>query len=224
MFSRLDYDNSTLITLTQTYPQQRNLAKITIDRARIRRYGLSLRNRNRPSLDIDEPLSTSQRPIFEIAFDSYTFVSLSQALKKAGAHNGLYGLDTIKKLFKLQIGDVPYTVYNIQHWKTHREDFELPESYSLSLVNDVTGNVLQLVTTRWNEHRLISRFSHSFDGGKILTTDLKLDRDYAHQVGSVYFFHSLGYRNGQGLKQFRVSKSFDIPFRFVIIFHFFLEC
>lgn len=64
--------------------------------------------------------------------------------------------------------------------------------------------MIQIATQKWNEHRLISTIGHSFDGGKTLTTDLKLDRNYAHQVGSMYFFHSLGYRNIQGAKQLRV--------------------
>jgi hypothetical protein len=74
----------------------------------------------------------------------------------------------------------------------------------------VNGNFVQVTTNKWNEERLISKISHSFDGGKTLTTDLKLDRNYAHQVGSIYFFHSLGYRNIQGAKQLRVRKKENI--------------
>jgi len=206
IFFRLEWDNSTVVTLKQTSPQSRNIAKITIDRAQIRPYLPSLRNQNRPSHDIDEPLSKSQKPLVEIAFDSHILVSLSQALDKLGSHNGLYGLDTIKKAFKLQVADTSFTVYNIQHWKTHQENSELPESYSVRLVNNANGNIIQLATYKWNEDRLISKLSHSFDGGKTLTTDLKVDRNYGHKVGSVYFFHSLGYRNIQGVKQFQVRK------------------
>jgi hypothetical protein len=201
---RLEWDNSTVISLKQTSPQQRNLVTITIDRARIRPYLPSLRNQNRPSEDIDEPSSTSRKPLVEIAFDSHVFLSLSQALDKLGSHNGLYGLDTIKKSFKLQVGDAPLTIYNTQHWKTHREHSQLPESYAIRVVNNANGNFVQLTTNKWNEDRLISKISHSFDGGKSSTTDLKLDRNYAHPVGSVFFFHSLGYRNIQGAKQLRV--------------------
>jgi hypothetical protein len=201
---RLKWDNLTVITLKQTSPQQRNLATITIDRAQIRPYLPSLRNQNRPSHDIDEPLSKSKKPLVEIAFDSHIFLSLSQALDKLGSHNGLYGLDTIKKSYKLQIGDAQLIVYNNQHWKTHRENSELPESYSVRIVNNANGNQVQLSTFKWNENRLVSKLSHSFDGGKTSITDLKIDRDYAHQVGSVYFFDSIGYRNIQGVKELRV--------------------
>jgi hypothetical protein len=196
--------------LKQTSPQQRNLITISIDRARIRPYLPSLRNQDRPSHDIDEASTKSQKPLVEIAFDSHIFLSLSQALDKLGSHNGLYGLDTIKKAFKIQIGDAPLTVYNTQHWKTHREESELPESYSVRIVNNANGNIVQLTTNKWNENRLVSKISHSFDGGKTLTTDLKIDRDYAHQVGSVYFFDSLGYRNIQGVKQLQVRKFLPI--------------
>ncbi|CAF2836650.1 unnamed protein product, partial [Rotaria sp. Silwood2] len=180
----LDYNNSTVVTLTQTYPQQRNFATITIDRARIHRYLSSLQ-------------------LFEIAFDSYVLLLLSQAVGKIGSHNGRYDLDTIKKVFQLHIGDAPLRVYNTQHWKTHLENVELPESYSLRIINNVNGNMIQLATNRWNENRLVSTISHSFDDGKTVTTDFKLDRAYAHQVGSVYFFYSLGYRIVQGVKQLR---------------------
>ncbi|CAF0940658.1 unnamed protein product [Rotaria sordida] len=200
---KLVYDNTTIVTLTQTAPQQRDVAMMTIDRARIRRYLPSLRNQDRPSYDIDAPLLTSHRPLFEISFDSFVLLSLSQAVRKLGSHNGRYGLDTIKKVYKLQVGDAPLTVYNVQHWKTHREDIELPESYFLRVVNNVNGNMIQFATNRWNENRLVSTISHSFDGGKTLTTDMKLERDYGHQVGSLYFFYSLGYRNVQGVKQLR---------------------
>ena len=73
-------------------------------------------------------------------------------------------------------------------------------------------------TKKWNENRLIAEISHSYDGGKTSTTALKLDRDYAHQVGSTYFFHSLGYRNIQGAKQLRVrnSKQTTIYSRYLI--------
>jgi hypothetical protein len=201
---RLEWDNSTVVTLKQTSPQQRNLASLTIDRPRIRHYLPSLRNNNRPQYDIDEPVSTSRKPLVELAFDSHVFLSLSQALDKLGSHNGLYGLDTIKKSFKLLIGDAAFTVYNVQHWKTHREDFQLPESYSVRLVNNANGNIVQLSTTKWNENRLISKVSYSFDGGKSLTTALKVNRNYALQIGSVYFYHSVGYRNVQGFKQLKV--------------------
>jgi hypothetical protein len=157
---KLDWDNSSVITLKQTYPQQQNLLTITIDRARIRPYLPSLRNQNRPSHDIDETLTKSQKPLVEIALDSHIFLSLSQPLDKFGSHNGLYGLDTIKKAFKLQIGDAPLTVYNVQNWKTHRENSELPESYSVRIVNNANGNIIQLATTKWNENRLVSKISH----------------------------------------------------------------
>ncbi|UJR31139.1 hypothetical protein I4U23_018646 [Adineta vaga] len=200
---KLEWDNSTVISLKQTQPQQRNIATITIDRAQIRPYLPSLRNQNRPSHDIDEALSKSRKPLVEIAFDSHIFLSLSQALDKLGSHNGFYGLDTVKKAFKLQIGDAPFTIYNIQHWKTHREHSHLPESYSIRLVNNANGNLVQVTTNKWNEDRLVSKISHSFDGGKTLTTDMKLDRNYGHQVGSVYFFHSIGYRNIQAARELR---------------------
>ncbi|CAF5185037.1 unnamed protein product, partial [Rotaria magnacalcarata] len=129
----------------------------------------------------------------------------SQALGKIGSHNGLFGLETIKKSFRLQIGNAPLTVYNVQHWKTHFENIQLPESYSIRIVNDVNGNSVQLATNKWNENRLISTISHSFDGGKTQTTNLKLDQNYAYQVGSIYFLHSLGYRNVQGVKQLQNS-------------------
>ncbi|CAF1233028.1 unnamed protein product [Adineta steineri] len=200
---RLDWDNSTSITLKQTSPQARNLAAITIDRAQIRHYLPSLRNQNRPSHDIDEAASTSKKPLVEITFDSHVLISLSQAIDKLGSHNGLFGLDTIKKAYKLQIGDAPVTIYNTQHWKTHREHSQLPESYSVRIVNNANGNFVQLTSNKWNEDRQISKISHSFDGGKTSTTDLKLSRNYGYQVGSVYFFHSLGYRNVEGAKQLR---------------------
>jgi hypothetical protein len=192
------------VTLKQTAPQSRNLLTITIDRAQIRPYLPSLRNQNRPSQDINDPSTKSSKPLVEIAFDSHIFFSLSQALDKLGSHNGLYGLDTIKKAYKLQIGDAPFTLYNTQHWKTHQENSDLPESYTVRIVNNANGNIIQLSTNKWNENRLVSKISHSFDGGKTLTTDLKVDRNYAHQVGAVYFFNSLGYRNIQGVKQLRV--------------------
>lgn len=202
--SRLEWDNSTVITLKQTAPQARNLVSITIDRAQIRPYLPSLRNQDRPAHDIDEAIKKSSKPLVEIALDSHVLVSVSQALDKLGSHNGLYGLDTVKKAYRLNIGDAVLTVYNTQHWKTHREHSELPESYSVRVVNNANGNFVQLTTNKWNEERLISKISHSFDGGKTLTTDLKVNRNYAHQVGSVYFFHSLGYRNMQGGQQLRV--------------------
>ncbi|CAF0806671.1 unnamed protein product [Adineta ricciae] len=200
---KLDWDNSTVLTLKQTAPQQRNIVTLTIDRPRIRNYLPSLRNQDRPSHDIDEPLSSSRKPLVELAFDSHIFLSLSQALDKLGSHNGLYGLDTIKKSFKLQIGDAPVTIYNTQHWKTHREHSKLPESYSLRIVNDANGNFVQVTTNKWNEDRLITKVSHSFDGGRTLTTDLKLNRNYGYPVGSLFFFHSVGYRNPDGGKQLR---------------------
>ncbi|CAF1402787.1 unnamed protein product, partial [Rotaria sordida] len=200
---KFEWDNTTVVTLKQTAPLQRDLLSITVDRARIRHYLPSLRNQNRPSYDIDRPFVKSQKSLVEIALDSNIFLSLSQALDKIGSHNGLYGLDTIKKSFKLQIGDAPLTIYNVQHWKTHEENSQLPESYSLRIVNNANANLVQLTTNKWNEVRLISKLSHSFDGGKTLTTDLKLDRNYAHQVGSVYFYHSFGYRNVEGVKQLR---------------------
>ncbi|CAF1498906.1 unnamed protein product [Rotaria sp. Silwood1] len=200
---KLEWDNTTVVTLKQTSPQQRDLVSITVDRARIRPYLPSLRNQNRPSYDIDQTFMRSQKPLVEIAFDSNILISLSQALDKIASHNGLYGLDTIKKSFRLQIGDAPLTIYNIQHWKTHEEDSHLPESYSIRVVNNANANFIQATTYKWNEVRLVAKISHSFDGGKTLTTDMKLDRNYAHQVGSVYFFHSLGYRNIPGVKQLR---------------------
>ena len=201
---KLEWDNSTTVTLQQTAPQQRNILSVIVDRARIRPYLPSLRNQDRPSADIDEPLSTSRKPLVQIAFDSHNFLSLSQALDKLGSHNGLHGLETVKKVYKLQIGDAPMTLYNTQHWKTHGENSQLPESYSVRVVNNANGNIVQLSTQRWDETRQITEISHSFDGGKSLTSDLKLDRNYAYAVGSVYFFHSLGYRNVQGVKQLRV--------------------
>ena len=104
----------------------------------------------------------------------------------------------------MQIGDTPVTIYNTQHWKTHREHSKLPESYSLRIVNDANGNFVQVTTNKWNEDRLITKLSHSFDGGKTLTTDLKLNRNYGYPVGSLFFFHSVGYRNPDGGKQLRV--------------------
>lgn len=139
-------------------------------------------------------------------------------MDKLGSHNGLFGLDTVKKAFKLQIGDALLTVYNIQHWKTHREHSQLPESYSVRVVNNVNGNFIQVRTSKWNEDRLISKLSHSFDGGKTLTTDLKLDRNYGHQVGSIYFFHSIGHRNIAGTKQLRVRMKIKIH---IYLFSFF---
>ncbi|CAF3221829.1 unnamed protein product [Rotaria sp. Silwood2] len=200
---KLEWDNTTVVTLKQTSPQQRNLVSITVNRAKIRPYLPSLRNQNRPSHDIDHTFVKSQKPLVEIAFDSNILISLSQALDKIASHNGLYGLETIKKAFRLQIGDAPLTIYNVQHWKTHEENSQLPESYSVRIVNNANANLIQFTTYKWNEVRLVSKLSHSFDGGKTLTTDLKLDRNYAHQVGSIYFFHSLGYRNIEGAKQVR---------------------
>ncbi|CAM4848883.1 unnamed protein product [Rotaria magnacalcarata] len=147
----------------------------------------------------------SQEPIFRIQLDSYILISVSQALGKIGSRNGLFGLETVKKSFRLQIGNAPLTVYNVQQWKTHLENIQLPESYSIRIVNDANGNSVQLATNKWNENRLISTISHSFDGGKTQTTDLKLDRNYAYQVGSIYFLHSQGYRNVQAVKQLRNS-------------------
>ena len=200
---KLEWDNTTVVTLKQTSPQQRDLVSITLNRAKIRPYLPSLRNQNRPSHDIDQTFIKSQKPLVEIAFDSNILISLSQALDKVASHNGLYGLDTIKKAFRLQIGDAPLTIYNIQHWKTHEENSHLPESYSIRVVNNANANLIQFTTYKWNEVRLVSKISHSFDGGKTLTTDLKLDRNYAHQVGSLYFFHSIGSRNIEGAKQLR---------------------
>ncbi|CAM4792685.1 unnamed protein product [Rotaria magnacalcarata] len=200
----LDSESNTL-SLSETYPQQRDYVKITTEIERICRYMPSLRNVNRPSYDIDDESAKSQEPIFRIQLDSYILISVSQALGKIGSHNGLFGLETIKKSFRLQIGNAPLTVYNVQHWKTHFENIQLPESYSIRIVNDANGNSVQLATNKWNENRLISTISHSFDGGKTQTTDLKLDRNYAYQVGSIYFLHSLGYRNVQGVKQLQNS-------------------
>ncbi|CAF4270554.1 unnamed protein product [Rotaria magnacalcarata] len=137
--------------------------------------------------------------------DSYILISVSQALGKIGPRNGLFGLETVKKSFRLQIGNAPLTVYNVQQWKTHFENIQLPESYSIRSGNDANGNSVQLATNKWNENRLISTISHSLDGGKTQTTDLKLDRNYAYQVGSIYFLHSQGYRNVQAVKQLRNS-------------------
>lgn len=144
--------------------------------------------------------------MFEIALDSHALISLSQAVDKLGSHNGLYGLDTVKKSFQLKIGDATLTVYNTQHWKTHRGQSELPESYSYRLVNNANGNFVQWATNRWNEERLVSEISHSFDGGKTSTTDFKLNRNYAHVVDSNYYYHSLGYRNKQGGQQLQVRE------------------
>ncbi|CAF5008514.1 unnamed protein product, partial [Rotaria magnacalcarata] len=143
----------------------------------------------------------------KLAFDSEAnnISLISQALGKIGSRNGLFGLETVKKSFRLQIGNAPLTVYNVQQWKTHLENIQLPESYSIRIVNDANGNSVQLATNKWNENRLISTISHSFDGGKTQTTDLKLDRNYAYQVVSIYFLHSLGYRNVQGVKQLQNS-------------------
>ncbi|CAF4449195.1 unnamed protein product, partial [Rotaria magnacalcarata] len=203
---KLAFDSeSNTLSLSETYPQQRDYVKITTEIERICRYMPSLRNVNRPSYDIDDESAKSQEPIFRIQLDSYILISVSQALGKIGSHNGLFGLETIKKSFRLQIGNAPLTVYNVQHWKTHFENIQLPESYSIRIVNDANGNSVQLATNKWNENRLISTISHSFDGGKTQTTDLKLDRNYAYQVGSIYFLHSLGYRNVQGVKQLQNS-------------------
>jgi hypothetical protein len=65
---------------------------------------------------------------------------------------------------------------------------------------------------KWNENRLISKVSFSFDGGRTLTTALKVNRFYALPVGSMYFYHSLGYRNIQGVKQLRVKTFFKLLF------------
>jgi hypothetical protein len=205
VLSRLEWDNSTMVSLKQVSPQQRNLVSIVIDRAQIRPYLPSLRNQNRPSVDIDQPLTTSKRPIVELALDSNIVLSLSQALDKLGSHNGRFGLETVKKAFRLQIGDAPLTIYNTQHWKTHGDKSQLPESYVIRMINNANGNLVQVSTQKWDETRLISKISHSFDGGKTLTTDLKLDRNYAVEVGSLFFFSSAGTRNIQGMKQLRVS-------------------
>ncbi|CAF4585559.1 unnamed protein product, partial [Rotaria socialis] len=206
-----DYKSNT-VSLCEIYPQKRDYVKITVEVERIRRYIPSLRNVNRPSYDIDDESPKSQEPLFRIQLDSYILISVSQALGKIGSHNGLFGLETVKKSYKLQIGDAPLTIYNVQHWKTHLENIQLPESYSIRIVNDANGNSVQLATNKWNENRLISTISHSFDGGKTQITDLELDRNYAYQVGSIYFLHSLGYRNVQAVKQLRVSLSFDFSF------------
>jgi len=200
---QLNWDKSTVVTLKQTSPAQKNLLSLIIDRAQIRPYLPSLRNQHRPAHDIDEPLSKSNKPLFELALGTHIVVAVSQALDKLGSHNGHYGLDTIKKLFSLQIGDAPLTIYNTQHWKTHRENAHLPESYTLRVVNNANGNFIQVTNNRWNENRLIAKVSHSFDGGRTLTTDASVNRNYAHQVGSVYFFDSVGYKNVQGVKQLR---------------------
>ncbi|CAF5200387.1 unnamed protein product [Rotaria magnacalcarata] len=94
----------------------------------------------------------SQEPIFRIQLDSYILI-------------GLFGLETVKKSYRLQIGNAPLTVYNVQQWKTHFENIHSPESYSIRIVNDANGNSVQLATNKWNENRLISTISHSFDGG-----------------------------------------------------------
>ncbi|CAF3757693.1 unnamed protein product [Rotaria magnacalcarata] len=49
----------------------------------------------------------------------------SQVLGKIGSHNGLFGLETVKKSYKLQIGDAPLTVYDVQHWKTYLENIQV---------------------------------------------------------------------------------------------------
>jgi hypothetical protein len=219
IISRLDVDSkSNTVSLSEIYPQQRDYVKITVEFEGIRRYVPSLRNVNRPSYDIDDESLKSQEPLFRIQLDSYILISVSQALGKIGSHNGLFGLETVKKSYKLLIGDAPLTVYNVQHWKTHLENIQLPESYSIRIVNDPNGNSVQLATNKWNENRLISTISHSFDGGKTQTTDLKLDRNYAYQVGSIYFLHSLGYRNVQAVKQLRVSLSFDFSLTCMLLF------
>lgn len=201
----MEWDKDGIFTVRQTAPTQRDVLSVYVDRARIRPYLPSLRNQDRPSLDIDEPQSQSGKPLVEIALGSEVLLSLSQALDKIGSHNGLYGLDTIKKTYKLSIGDAKVTVYSIQHWKTHGEDTHLPESYAIRLINDANGNMVQLSTQRWDQTRMISKVGHSFDGGRTLTTDLKIDRDYGVEVGSLYFFRSLGYRNIEGMRNLRVS-------------------
>ncbi|CAF4404044.1 unnamed protein product, partial [Rotaria magnacalcarata] len=84
----------------------------------------------------------SQEPIFRIQLDSYILI-------------GLFGLETVKKSYRLQIGNAPLTVYNVQQWKTHLENIQLPESYSIRSVNDANGNSVQLAPNKWNENRLI---------------------------------------------------------------------
>ncbi|CAF2073113.1 unnamed protein product [Rotaria magnacalcarata] len=49
----------------------------------------------------------------------------SQVLGKIGSHNGLFGLETVKKSYKLQIGDASLTVYDVQHWKTYLENIQV---------------------------------------------------------------------------------------------------
>ncbi|CAF1418431.1 unnamed protein product [Rotaria magnacalcarata] len=61
----------------------------------------------------------------KIQLDSYALISASQVLGKIGSHNGLFGLETVKKSYKLQIGDAPLTVYDVQHWKTYLENIQV---------------------------------------------------------------------------------------------------
>ncbi|CAF5157984.1 unnamed protein product, partial [Rotaria magnacalcarata] len=69
----LDSESNTL-SLSETYPQQRDYVKITIEFERIRRYIPSLLNVNRPSYDIDDESAKSQEPIFRIQLDSYILI------------------------------------------------------------------------------------------------------------------------------------------------------
>lgn len=106
-----------MISIKQISPQARDLVRIAIDREELLSYLSSLRNQDRPALDIDEPMKKSSKPLIEIALDSQTLVSISEALDKLGSHNGLYGLYTVKISFRLQIGDAPLTVNRLNFLK-----------------------------------------------------------------------------------------------------------
>jgi hypothetical protein len=193
-----------MVSLTQTSPQQRDILLVNVDQAAINPYLPSARNPNRPALEIDQPVTKSSKPLVEVRFGSQVFLSLSQVLERFGAYNGRYGLSTVKKMFRLQIADAPVTIYNTQHWKTHGESTELPESYVIRFVNNANGNIVQISSQKWDETRAITKISHSYDGGKTLTTALKVDQDYAVPVGKLFFYKVLGSRNIQGLEQLSV--------------------
>ncbi|CAF0993491.1 unnamed protein product, partial [Didymodactylos carnosus] len=201
---KLTWDNATTIQLQQTQPQQRNLLTVTLDRKTLRRYLPNLRSRNIPDLDIDQEPQTkiANIPLFEIVVDPAVVVRLSQATEKFGAHHGK-GLDIIKKRFNLELGEKSLSLYNTQHWKTHFDDISFPESYILRLYNNENKNFIQLSAKKWDETHYINEIGHSIDGSKTLTTDLSLDRDYAHKVGMLYFFHSKGIRNPTTAKELR---------------------
>lgn len=192
--------------MVQTAPQERDLIKITVNIDTNRNYLPSMDIPLSPSGIIGGTSNSSSLPLLEIAFDSYKLFSISKALNEVKSHHGRFGLKTIKKLFKLHVTNLPFTLYNIQHWKTYFENLQMPESYLIRIVDDTTGNNIQLTENQWNGNRLISTISHSFDRGKTQTIDLKFDRNNAFQVDSMYFVHCLGVHNIEGVKQLQVSK------------------